>query len=307
MSNVNTTLTTERLILKPLTGDDAADLFALYSDNETMHFMPTPPHDTLAVTQVHVAFEIMNQSAAHWAIRLRDSDEVIGVVNYLGDTAVPGMGYCLRREHWGKGIVVEACRAAIDYGFDTIGYDRIELWIDRRNSASRRVADKLGFNLNGSLALRYQHQEEAHTMMTYGLCAYEWRSQPAPDDAPSFQSLEPVLLVHDVAASAEYYQQKLGFRLTFVYGDPPNHAGLSYGDWTGAGVNIQLSAVSAERELTTSTYLYINVSSNIDSLHETYADRGVNIIEPLKTEPWGRREFTIRDLNGHVIRFAAPA
>ncbi len=306
MSNVSTTLHTDRLTLHPLKNEDASDLFALYSDEETMRYMPTPPHSSLAVTQVHISFEIENQLAAHWAIRLNGADEVIGVVNYLGGTSVPGMGYCLRRDHWGQGIVVEACRAVLDYGFDTIGYDRVELWIDRRNTASQRVADKLGFSRKGQLTQRYQHRDQGHTMLTYGLYAHEWSKRPAPDATPSFQSVEPVLLVHDVSKSVEYYCDTLGFRVAFLYGDPPEHAGVTYGDWTGAGVSLQLTQVSAERDLTASNYLFINVGNGIDALYHAYVARGVTVVEAITNKPWAMREFTIKDLNNHVLRFASP-
>lgn len=90
--------------------------------------------------------------AVLWAICLRDTNEIIGHVHYLGETRLPGMGYIIRRNHWGKGIAPEACRTVLPYGFEELGYDRIELWIDAPNYASQRVAQKLGFRLEGRIS-----------------------------------------------------------------------------------------------------------------------------------------------------------
>ena len=62
--------------------------------------------------------------------------------------------------------------------------------------------------------------------------------------------LAPILAVPDVQAAAEYYCDKLGFTVGFLYGDPPTHGGIHRGEWTSEGAHIQLShngsAVAAE-------------------------------------------------------------
>jgi ribosomal-protein-alanine N-acetyltransferase len=60
------------------------------------------------------------------------------------------MGYIIRRDFWGQGLTAEACRAALGYGFDVLGLDRVELWIDTTNYASQRVAQKLNFRVKGA-------------------------------------------------------------------------------------------------------------------------------------------------------------
>lgn len=300
--NVDKILTTERLILTPLTIADAQDLHLVFRDEEAMRFMPTPPHQNIQHTQLHLATELGNRAAKHWAVRLASDAPAIGIVNYLGGTVTPGLGYILSRDHWGKGITTEACRAAIEYGFTTLGHKQIELWIDERNAASRRVATKLGFGLKGRIPLKYAHRSAQHMMMTYGLWEDEWKGEHVP--APlAFHSVQPVLMVHDVRKSAEFYQDKLGFRIDFLYGEPADHAGISKSDWTGTGVTIQLSRVPAERTLSTSTYLYIFVSSDIALLQQRCIEHEVEILSQLESYPWGMREFTIRDLDGHVLRF----
>ena len=297
------TLETERLQLRPLTITDTAALHPMFNDAQTMGYMPTPPHQTVAETETHLQRELDMPGAINWAICLLNDDKPIGIVNYLGSTRIPGMGYIIRREYWGKGITVEACQAALGHGFSHLKMPQVELWINQENVASQRVAQKLNFQLKGRIHQKYPHEADYHVMMVYGLWAEEWHGMRRDTAVPQFFRAEPVLYVHDVAQTANYYQEKLGFTIDFLFGDPPVHAGVSRGNWTGNMVQIQLAQVDASQQVTPSGYLYIFVNSAIDTLYRTYLANGVEIVNPPESYPWGLREFTIRDLNGHLLRF----
>lgn len=303
-----TTLKTERLILQPMTLDDAADMFRIFSHPDAMGFMPTPPHENVEQTHNMLQWDMSREGAYMWAIRLKNSDTVIGQMHYLGGTRVPGMGYILHPDYWGQGIVAEAAQVVLNYGFEQIGYDRVELWIDQVNTASIRVAQKLGFTLRGQFVNKFQHRSRQHIVLVWGMLAQEWRksaSDPSETDVQFF-GVEPVLMVHDVQATAQYYQDKLGFRIDFLYGDPPNHGGVSRGMWSGAMTSIQLSQVPPEREIVPSGHLYIRVDAGLDALYEQYNRKGVIVLAEPDNKPWGLREFVIKDMNGHVLVFATP-
>lgn len=289
-------LETNRLTLRPLTLDDADDIFVAYSDAETMRFMSGPPHENASQTRNYLQMSMMRKGCAYWAICEKDSDTALGFVNYLGETRFPGLGYILRRDKWGLGYTTEACRAALAYGFHTLDYDRVELWIDEWNSKSIRVATKLGCSLVGRLNQKYRHRDDYHTMLVYGV----WREAMK---RPMMFSAEPVLMTHDLASALDFYHQKLGFNIDFVYGDPPDHAGISYADWSGQGVVMQLTQVPAEQEIMPAGYLYIIMSSKLDELCEQYRANGVEIYQEPTNQPWGLREFGIKDLDGQALRF----
>lgn len=298
------TLETDRLWLRPFHPHHLPDLHKMYSDAPTMRFMPSLPHADLATTEQEMAQQMSHPDAHLWVICLKESDEAIGVVNYLGGTRIPGMGYIIRRDYWGQGLTAEACRAALDYGFDELGLDRVELWIDPANHASQRVAQKLNFYVRGHIPLKFAHETKEHSMLIYGLWAHEWRGGPEPVHETKFYRTEPVLLVHDVAETAVFYRDQLGFSIDFLYGDPPVHAGISRGDWTASGAIIQLSQIPPERSIVPlSGYLYIFVGRDIDELYEVYKTQGVTIRDEPTSYPWGLREFAIEDNNGHVLRF----
>lgn len=301
--NLLPTFQTERLTLRPLRLADAGALLAMYSDEETMRFVPSLPHQNLAETEKHVAHELGMAGSANWAICWGDSDEAIGHIHYLGQTRVPGMGYIIKRAYWGQGVVVEAARVLLDYGFDVLGHDRVELWIDETNAASQRVAQKLGFGLRGRLAQRYKHRAYHHIMLVYGLWGYEWRGEVGDVTRPGFFTVDPVLFVHDVAESVAFYCEKLGFGVDFLYGEPPNYAGVSRGDWSGSRVSLHLAQVPEGREVVPSSSLYVRVGGDLDRLYEGYLASGVTIEREPTSYPWGMREFTVLDNMGYKVHF----
>jgi RimJ/RimL family protein N-acetyltransferase/uncharacterized glyoxalase superfamily protein PhnB len=301
-------LETARLRLDALTPGDAEALHAFYRDPEAMRYMPEPPHADLARTRARIARDLATMRRHLWAVRLRDGGDLVGVVGYLAGTRHPGLGYLIHPAHWGRGYAGEAVAAALEHGFDVLGFDRVELWIDERNRASRRVAEKLGFRQRSSLQQRYAHRDEAHTMLVYGILVEAYRGEPIPI-RPNVHAAEPVLMVHDVAAAVVFYRDRLGFGVDFVFGDGPDgpdHAGVSLGDWSGAMATLQLTRVPREREIRPAGYLYLLVGHGLDDLYERVRRAGVEIAGEPETFPWGMREFGVKDPEGHVLRFGQP-
>lgn len=291
-------LETPRLTLRPLSLEDVDPLFVICSDAETMRYWDTPTHKSIEDTRQMLWRAVSLEGACYWTIVFKE--EVIGYVGFIGRTRIPGMSYLVRRDLWGQGIAPEAVRAVLADGFERQGMKQIELWINEENSASLRVAEKLGFSPKGYLLNRHSWESTHHTMRVYGLWADEWRNGQPQRPSATYR-VEPVLAVHDVRKSAEFYRNKLGFHIDLIYGDPPDHAIVTRGDWSSASVTIQMSMVSTP--LNPSGWLYILTDSAIDTLYEQYRTNGVTIIAEPKTYPWGMREFAIRDCNGYQLRF----
>ena len=307
-------LNSERLTLRPTSTEDSDDFFAFLSDRRTMRFMPWLPHNSIDDTQAWMEVELARTDEHYWSIALRDQDTVFGCVNFLGQTRFPGMGYMLHPDYWGHGYASEACRAVLDYGFDRLSYDRVELWIDERNVASLGVARKLGFQPKGRIPWKFTHETAQHMMMVFGMLATEWHSElgdRARADHSSgrtaFFGVQPVLHVADLAQTVRFYQDKLGFALDFMYGEPPVHAAVSRGEWTGSVATIQFSRAERDQHGVPSSYLYLLVDSSLDTLCDGYARQGVEILSRPEGKPWGIREFSIRDCNGYTLVFATQS
>ncbi len=139
------TLTTERLILKPLTLADEDAIEDLLKDQRiarmtTSISFPNPPGATIGFLKRVIDPENPDMS---WAIRRNDI--CIGVV-----TLRPGggLGYWLGPDHWGRGYMTEAGKAVADFAFAR-GEPRIHAQHFVDNPASGRVMEKLGMKLIG--------------------------------------------------------------------------------------------------------------------------------------------------------------
>jgi uncharacterized glyoxalase superfamily protein PhnB len=130
------------------------------------------------------------------------------------------------------------------------------------------------------------------------------RTSPDLGTHHQFHGIQPVLPVSDVTRAARWFRDVLGFELDFIAGEPPSYARVKKGDRTfGDPVYIRLWQCARRDEARWRGEIVIHVGHDIDGLHAAYVKRGVNVIEPLVSQPWGLCEFAIREPDGHVLRF----
>lgn len=84
-----------------------------------------------------------------WIIYRKDSGAPIG--NLVADRVNPELNaielsFNLHPDHWGREYMMEACIAAMDYLF-RLGFDNILCGYSEGNRKSRRVGEKMGFEL----------------------------------------------------------------------------------------------------------------------------------------------------------------
>jgi RimJ/RimL family protein N-acetyltransferase len=145
-------LETRRLWMRQMTNDDSAELLAIFGDTEVMRFYPAP----FGERQVQDWLDWNQRSYKKhgyglWSLLLRATGELIGDCG-LVNQEVDGVqeieiGYHLRRDLWGRGLATEAALACRDYGFDILERRRLISLIHPQNTASRRVAEKVGMTL----------------------------------------------------------------------------------------------------------------------------------------------------------------
>jgi catechol 2,3-dioxygenase-like lactoylglutathione lyase family enzyme len=131
-----------------------------------------------------------------------------------------------------------------------------------------------------------------------------------PPPWPLLTAAEPQLFVADVAAACGFFTQKLGFSVVFLYGEPP-----FYGQVMRDGARLNLRCVDApvfdnarrERESLLSATLTVDSVDDIDRLFAEYASAGVPFHQTLETQPWGAKDFVVRDPDGNLLHFAGPA
>ncbi len=110
-----------------------------------------------------------------WAAVLRSpiSGEPQGPIGYCGfgteSLPDPELAWVLLPSLWGRGYATEAGLAVRDHGFQVLRFDRMVSVIEPRNLASRRVAEKVGLTLEGTVTL---HDVEH---LVYAMDEATWR------------------------------------------------------------------------------------------------------------------------------------
>jgi ribosomal-protein-alanine N-acetyltransferase len=77
-----------------------------------------------------------------------------GLVNWEAEHARAEVGFVLSREYWGRGLMSEAVRAILRFGFERMNLNRIEARCIAENAASARVMEKAGMVYEGTLCQR---------------------------------------------------------------------------------------------------------------------------------------------------------
>jgi catechol 2,3-dioxygenase-like lactoylglutathione lyase family enzyme len=121
---------------------------------------------------------------------------------------------------------------------------------------------------------------------------------------------EPELFVADIKASLDFFTQKLGFAIAFTYGEPPFYAQVKR---DGAQLNLKCldsPAINPElrdREELLSAAMTVGSADEIKQLFLEFQSANVAFFQPLKKQPWGARNFIIKDPDGNLLLFAGPA
>ena len=127
---------------------------------------------------------------------------------------------------------------------------------------------------------------------------------------PKLSAVEPELFVADIKAACDWFTSKLGFKVVFTYGEPPFYGQVKR---DGAPINLRLVCEPVyvgdirEREELLGASMTVDSAAEIKQLFLQYQAACVDFFRPLKQEPWGARNFIVRDPDGNLLLFAGPA
>ena len=178
------TLTTGRLKLRPFSLDDAPAVRKLAGSPaiaDTTLNIPHPYGEGMAEAWIATHPEKYEKGeGATFAIVRRADGALLGAIGIHPREAHSRaeIGYWIGEPYWGQGIATEAARAVVDYGFGTLGLNRIYAFHFGRNPASGRVMQKLGMRHEGVLRRHIRKGEQYEDLVTYGILREEWRASP---------------------------------------------------------------------------------------------------------------------------------
>ena len=150
--HMHATLQTERLRLRPFALTDVDDVLAYAVLEEWSRYLDLAvPHPYVRRdAEEFIARRLLDDWSASAHFALESDGRVIGSVEMRTTRDdVAFLGYGLAPDHWGRGLMTEALKAVLEYGFAIRHLARIEAWADLRNRGSWRVMEKSGMSREG--------------------------------------------------------------------------------------------------------------------------------------------------------------
>jgi RimJ/RimL family protein N-acetyltransferase len=178
----------ERVIVRPWAEADADDLWDAI-DNSREHLEAWMPWVD-RYRNPDNALEYCRRSRARWLLR---EDLAVAIVEKSSGRVVGGsgfhrtdwnfrlfeIGYWVRQDREGRGYVTETVQLLTRLAFDELDANRVELRIDARNVRSLRVAERLGYVLEGTLRRKLPSPDGTPAdMHVLALLPEEYRALP---------------------------------------------------------------------------------------------------------------------------------
>jgi RimJ/RimL family protein N-acetyltransferase len=162
------TLQTERLILRMFREEDFEQHARICADPEVTRYLGEGrPLSRLEAwrSMAMILGHWQLRGYGPWAVEERATGNLIGRIGFFYPEGWPDfeLGWVLGQESWGKGYASEGASRALDYAFTEMGRDHVISLIDPENTASIKVAERLGEKVEG-------HTEVfGHAVLVYGI------------------------------------------------------------------------------------------------------------------------------------------
>ena len=171
------TLLTERLILRRLIQDDFADLYDMLHDSDVMYAWEHTFNETQVQEWIDCQFGRYEQTGVGVFVAIeKETSKIVGQFGLVWEDIegekVLELVYMLKKDYVGKGFAVEGSKACLDYAFNEMGVDKIYAPIRPENQSSRKVAEKLGFNVRGEYIKHYNGKDMPHLIYVLDKTSY---------------------------------------------------------------------------------------------------------------------------------------
>ena len=174
-------LETSRLHLREITSADAPSLLAIHGDPEVMRWFGADPITDLTGAQTLVdlfaGWRALPNPGVRWGLELKSEPGLIGSLGLFGWNRAwrtCTLGYELARSAQGQGLMHEALKTALAWGFQEMRLHRISAQIHPDNAASLRSAKRLGFVEEGRLRHAGFWGMRHHDLLQFSLLRHEW-------------------------------------------------------------------------------------------------------------------------------------
>jgi RimJ/RimL family protein N-acetyltransferase len=179
------TLLSSRLRLRQFRTGDTDAMHECFADAQAMRFWNTPAHTKRSETE-RVVRRLIDCTPSYyrfWAVADAGSDHCLGMVNYHDGhirNKRAAIGYIINPACRRQNIATEAVSAMLDYCFDELGLRRVQALIQPDNTASRALAEKLGFCCEGLMRDNLRVGDVWRDEMLYALLKTDRRTRLPP-------------------------------------------------------------------------------------------------------------------------------
>lgn len=156
---MNIKLETERLILRPVTLDDAQDFFEMDSNPNVHKYLGNNPVTSIEQSKAWIE-DILDQydnyGMGRLAVVKKDTNEFLGWCGLKYERVVRkefdyyDIGYRFKEQHWGKGYATESAIASLNYGFKDLKLKEICGAAEADHAASNYILKKIGMQPSGT-------------------------------------------------------------------------------------------------------------------------------------------------------------
>ncbi len=144
---------TERLILRRIKKSDLTDVNEYSRDPRVSEYLLWYPHTSVATTRRYLkSVDKKYKTGEFYTWGIEYKGKLIGTVGFNCFSLEHGtaeVGYVLSADYWGRGIATEALSRIVEYAFEHLALNRLEIKYINENSASLAVALHCGFKKEG--------------------------------------------------------------------------------------------------------------------------------------------------------------
>ena len=168
-------LETEQLLLREITQDDAAGVFACFSNDNVTRYYGQDTLENMEQAKKIVDFftkSYIEKRGIRWGIERKGTPGIIGTIGFNALSLKhkrAEIGYEIHPEQWRKGYTFEAVSKVLDYGFEKLGLTRIGAVVFIDNEASNHLLSKVGFQKEGVLRDYMYQNGKAHDTYVYSI------------------------------------------------------------------------------------------------------------------------------------------
>lgn len=176
------TFETDRLRIRLFDRNDVDDLYEYCSDDEVTKYLPFDTYTSKqqAIERIEYCKQGYKELNAPilWAIEYKPESKLVGGIDFVKwdeENRYAEIGYLINKKYWNKGIMTEALKVILEFGFNNMGLNRIQICCDERNIGSARVMEKNGLKYEGTLRKSRYTKGEFVNIKYYSILKEEYK------------------------------------------------------------------------------------------------------------------------------------